>query len=32
VLEGGSVFGDVKVRARRLRERLAERFLGQPGR
>jgi hypothetical protein len=28
ILEGGSVFGDVKVRARRLREKLAERLLG----
>jgi hypothetical protein len=29
ILEGGTVFGDVKVRARRLREKLAERFLGR---
>jgi Cell wall-active antibiotics response 4TMS YvqF len=28
VLVGGSFFGDVKVRARRLRERLAQRLLG----
>ena len=28
VLVGGTWFGDVKVRARRLREKLAERFLG----
>ena len=28
VLVGGTVFGDVKVRAKRTRERLAERFLG----
>jgi hypothetical protein len=27
ILVGGSIFGDVKVRARRLREKLAERFL-----
>lgn len=27
ILVGGSFFGDVKVRARRLREKLAERFL-----
>jgi Domain of unknown function (DUF1707)/Cell wall-active antibiotics response 4TMS YvqF len=29
VLEGGSFFGDVKVRTRRLREKLAERLLGR---
>jgi hypothetical protein len=28
VLVGGTVFGDVKIRARRLREKLAARFLG----
>ena len=28
VLTGGTVFGDVKVRARRLREKLAQRLLG----
>ena len=32
ILEGGTVLGDVKVRARRLHEKLAERFLGRdPG-
>lgn len=30
VLTGSTVFGDVRVRARRLRERLAERFLRGP--
>jgi Cell wall-active antibiotics response 4TMS YvqF/Domain of unknown function (DUF1707) len=29
VLVGGTLFGDVKVRARRLREKLAERFLNR---
>lgn len=28
LLEGGTVFGDVKVRSRRLREKLARRLLG----
>jgi hypothetical protein len=28
IVEGGSVFGDVKVRTKRLREKLAQRFLG----
>jgi Domain of unknown function (DUF1707)/Cell wall-active antibiotics response 4TMS YvqF len=28
IVEGGTVFGDVKVRARRLREKLAQRLLG----
>ena len=30
VLVGGTVFGDVRVRARRLRERLAERPRANP--
>jgi len=30
VLTGSTLFGDVRVQARRLRERLAERFLGRP--
>lgn len=30
ILTGGTVFGDVRVRARRLRERLADRLLGRP--
>lgn len=30
VLTGGTLFGDVRIQARRLRERFAERFLGRP--
>jgi Domain of unknown function (DUF1707)/Cell wall-active antibiotics response 4TMS YvqF len=31
ILAGGTVFGDVRVRARRLRERLVDRLLGRHG-
>ena len=32
ILTGRTVFGDVHVRARRLRERIADRLLGRPQR